>query len=97
MMTYVLINTVFFVLLAVLLALARKRIHVRAAVLALCVVVGLTAVFDPIMIAIGLVEYDSSKLLGLYWLGAPIEDFAYALFAVPFVAGVWHLLEKHDV
>jgi lycopene cyclase domain-containing protein len=87
---------VFFAVLALIMTAARKRIAVKALAVALLLVVGLTALFDPIMIAVGLVAYDPDKLLGLHWLGAPIEDFAYALFAVPFVACLWHLLERRD-
>lgn len=95
MMTYFWMNVVFFIILAGVLVVFGRRIHTRALLMSLVVVVGMTAVFDPIMIAIGLVEYDSSKLLGAYWLGAPLEDFAYALFAVPFVAALWHA-KKED-
>lgn len=91
MMTYSLLNAVFFVALALLVLTRRSSIRLRAVAEALVVVVALTALFDPIMIAVGLVAYDDTKLLGLYWFGAPIEDFAYALFAVPFVAAVWHM------
>ena len=94
MMTYVVLNTIFFLVLLVTLLTARGRVSYKAVALGLCIVVTLTAVFDPIMIAVGLVEYDASKLLGVYWFGAPIEDFAYVLFAVPFVAALWQILDR---
>lgn len=90
-MTYILLNCVFFVALGVVSLLVRSSVIWRAVAWGLVAVVALTAVFDPIMIALGLVAYDTSTLLGLNWFGAPIEDFAYALFAVPFVAAVWQL------
>ena len=91
MMTYTLLNTAFFVLLALMVALRRQAFRPRAVVITLALVVTLTAIFDPLMIAAGLVAYDESKLLGLYWFGAPIEDFAYAIFVVPFVAAMWRM------
>ena len=94
MMTYVLLNCVFFALLAGLYFYGHRRVNSHAILAALNVVVALTALFDPIMIAVGLVAYDPSKLLGWYWFGAPLEDFAYALFAVPFVALLWSIMEK---
>lgn len=97
MMTYSLLNLVFFVALLGIYLYTRRMAHAKAALLATVLVVALTAVFDPIMIALGIVAYDANKLLGLYWFGAPIEDFAYAFFAVPFVAAVWTLLERRDV
>ena len=90
-MTYSLLNLCFFAGLAILLLLRKRKIHRRAILISLLLVVGLTAVFDPIMIAVGLVAYDPTKLLGLYWFGAPVEDVAYAVFAVPFVAAMWHI------
>lgn len=96
MMTYVWLNALF--LLAILLAvfLLRRRVNLKAIGLALIPVLLLTAAFDPLIIVAGLVDYDKTKLLGLYWLNAPIEDFAYALFAVPFMAVAWHLLGRRD-
>jgi len=44
----------------------------------LCV---LTAVFDTIMIDVGLYVFDPDKILGRYIWGAPLEDFAYAIAA----------------
>ena len=96
MTTYVALNLVFMVLLAGLYAYGCRYIHGRALLLCLAGVLALTALFDPIMIAVGLVAYDADKLAGIYWLGAPIEDFAYAVFAVPFVALVWSMLERRD-
>lgn len=94
MTTYLVLNCLFFVLLAGLYIYSGGRVHAKAILVTLLVVLGLTAVFDPIMIAAELVAYDTDKLLGLYWFGAPLEDFAYTIFAVPFVALVWTMLEK---
>jgi lycopene cyclase domain-containing protein len=91
MMTYLLLNAAFFLALAVIIAARHRSVRWKAIAGALAIVLALTALFDPIMIAVGLVAYDDAKLSGLCWFGAPIEDFAYALFAVPFVAIVWQL------
>ena len=93
-MIYTGLNLIFFALLILVVLTAKPKMNWKAVGLGLIVVCSLTAVFDPIMIAVGLVEYDSTKLSGLYWFGAPIEDIAYALFAVPFVASVWQMLER---
>ncbi len=97
MMTYVLLNSVFFAVLAVFVWVLRRDISRRSIMVGLAVVLALTAVFDPVMIAVDLVRYNPEKLLGAYWFGAPIEDFAYALVAVPLVAGLWQLFgDRHD-
>lgn len=41
----------------------------------------LTAVFDSVIIAVGLVDYDPTTLLGPRIGWAPIEDFSYAIAA----------------
>lgn len=59
----------------------------------------LTALFDPIIIGLGIVAYDESLILGLNIFGAPIEDFFYAVYAACAVPLVWHMLgeKRRDV
>ena len=56
------------------------------------IVLILTAVFDNVMIAIGLVGYDEGKISGAFVGIAPLEDFAYALAAVFLLPSIWVLL-----
>jgi lycopene cyclase domain-containing protein len=92
-MTYLLLNLVFIGLLA---RVALKYRHKPSKVwwLTLAAVVALTAVFDPIIIALDIVDYTPQMTLGIKWFGAPIEDFFYAILAVGLVPLVWHILEK---
>ena len=55
----------------------------------------MTAVFDSIIVAQGIVAYDNSKLLGIAIGAAPIEDFAYTLAVVVIVPILWQA-SKHD-
>lgn len=57
----------------------------------LCV---LTAVFDTVMIDVGLYVFDPAKILGVHIWGAPLEDFAYAVAAAVFVPVLWVLLGR---
>ena len=59
---------------------------------ALVVLLILTAIFDNLMIAAGLVAYDDALTSGLRLGLAPIEDFSYALAAAVFVPSVWSVL-----
>lgn len=59
---------------------------------ALVILLVLTAVFDNLMIAAGLVAYDDALTSGLRLGLAPIEDFSYAVAAAVFVPSVWALL-----
>ena len=52
----------------------------------------MTAIFDNIMIGIGLVGYDETLISGAFVGIAPLEDFAYALAAVVLLPSLWTLL-----
>jgi lycopene cyclase domain-containing protein len=52
----------------------------------------LTAVFDNVMIGIGLVGYDRALISGVFVGAAPIEDFAYAVAAIVLLPCLWTLL-----
>lgn len=58
------------------------------------VLLGLTAVFDNVMIASGLFSYNPDRISGAFIGSAPLEDFAYALAAVLLLPALWLLLEK---
>jgi lycopene cyclase domain-containing protein len=98
--TYLAVNAVFLGL-AVLTAgvtLWRRpasRRLIAPAALALLAVLVLTAVFDNIMIGIGLVAYDSALISGLFVGIAPVEDFAYPVAAALLLPAVWSLLGGH--
>ena len=89
MATYIVLNTVYLV--AVLAILKRRRLLVwnRSVVVTLCILIVCTAVFDSLIIAAGIVDYDTTKILGIYIGTAPIEDFMYALLAAVIVPALW--------
>ena len=94
METYLLVNIVF--LCAVLLILRITSIN-RAQLVTLGVLLVMTAVFDSIIVGMGIVGYDSTKILGWYIGNAPIEDFFYAIFAVLVIPVVWHKIRVPHV
>jgi lycopene cyclase domain-containing protein len=53
-----------------------------------------TAVFDNVMIRIGLVAYNPDLISGAFVGIAPLEDFAYAIAAVVLLPSLWHLLPR---
>lgn len=57
----------------------------------------LTAVFDNVMIGLGLVVYPEEMLSGLRIGRAPLEDFSYPLCAAFLVPAVYTLLERRKV
>ncbi|WP_022878904.1 lycopene cyclase domain-containing protein [Microbacterium sp. B19] len=89
-MTYPMIVVPFVLITAVVTLLSVRRPafgrRMRASALAALVLVVLTAVFDNIMIAVGLFSYPPQHLSGIRIGLAPLEDFAYpvcAAFLVP--------------
>ena len=94
-MSYWALNAIF---LAVVAAVALAAIVTRRAprwasvAVALAVVLLMTAVFDNIMIGVGLVGYDEAKISGAFVGIAPLEDFAYAVAAVILLPSLWALI-----
>jgi lycopene cyclase domain-containing protein len=60
-------------------------------VTALVMLFVLTAVFDNVMIAIGLMHYAPERISGLRIGAAPLEDFAYPLAALLLLPALWML------
>lgn len=98
-MTYWALNTIFLgvVSLVAIAAIVTRRAPRWASVL-ICaaVVLIMTAVFDNVMIGIGLVGYDRSLISGAFIGIAPLEDFAYAIAAVVLLPSVWMLAGRRD-
>ncbi|MCU1437459.1 MAG: lycopene cyclase [Naasia sp.] len=98
-MTYLLLDLAFLVVplalaVAAVLVLrgAARRTALAAAGVALAVVLVLTAVFDNVILTLGIVAYDESHLSGVRLGLAPLEDFAYALAAGIGLPALWVLL-----
>jgi lycopene cyclase domain-containing protein len=70
----------------------RARQPLAAWIVSAAVLLGMTAIFDNVMIGIGLVGYDASKISGVFVGIAPLEDFSYAVAAVVLLPSLWVLL-----
>lgn len=99
-MTYALIVLPFAAAtLAVALATIRRpRFGARmgASAISAIVLLALTAVFDNVMIALGLFTYPDVHLSGLRVGAAPLEDFSYPLCAAFLVPAVFTLLTRRS-
>lgn len=94
--TYLILNCVFIVVcLAVLARYVRKPS--KAWWITLLVLLVLTLIFDNLIIWAGIVDYDTSKLLGIYAWIAPVEDFFYAVLAVAIVPALWRLFGSQKI
>lgn len=95
MSTYLLIDLVFLapvVVLAVVAIAVRRGPHWPAVGLAAVALTALTAVFDNVIVGLGIVDYDPRRILGVRIGVAPIEDFSYAVAAVLLLPALWHLI-----
>ncbi len=94
-MTYWLLNLPFLVVVALVAVtgmFARRAPRWRAIGLAAVVLLVLTAAFDNVLVATGIVGYDPGRISGVLVGVAPIEDFAYAIAAVVLLPSLWTLL-----
>ncbi len=94
-MTYWALNAIFLAIVALVVVLGfitRRTPNWRAVGITLVVVLVMTAVFDNIMISVGLVDYSPERISGVFIGVAPLEDFAYAVAAVIGLPALWALL-----
>ncbi|WP_336646791.1 lycopene cyclase domain-containing protein [Microbacterium sp. USHLN186] len=98
-MSYVLLCAGFIALAAVVALISRRRNRMPS-LAALAVATGslllLTAVFDNVMIAVGLFDYADAHISGIRVGAAPIEDFTYPLAAVILLPALWSRLRRDD-
>jgi lycopene cyclase domain-containing protein len=94
-MTYWALNAIFLGMVAAVVVAAivsRRAPRWLAVALTLGFVLIMTAIFDNIMIAIGLVGYSEELISGAFVGIAPLEDFAYAIAAVVLLPALWTLI-----
>ena len=96
MATYVALNVVFLAVVLAVLKWRRLLVWNRSVIVTLCILIACTAVFDSLIIAAGIVDYDTTKILGIYIGTAPIEDFMYALLAAVIVPALWKGFGLYD-
>ncbi|WP_084074522.1 lycopene cyclase domain-containing protein [Demequina sp. NBRC 110052] len=93
-MTYVILSVAVLALLALVTVPTLRRLRARPLLLTGLVLVALTAVFDNVIVGLGIVDYDEALISGVRVWFAPIEDFSYALGAVLLVPALWTWLGR---
>ena len=93
-MTNIVLNVLVLVVLAAVSWPVLRRLRAWPLVWASLLLCVLTAVFDTIMIDVGLYVFDPAKILGVHVWGAPLEDFAYAIAAAVLVPVLWTVLGR---
>jgi len=95
-MNYWQLNAIFLAAVAIVAIVALVRGPRRrglAILLTLGVLLIVTAIFDNVMIGVGLVGYNRAKISGTFIGIAPLEDFAYAIAAAVLLPSLWILRE----
>lgn len=93
-MNYLALNLVFMLITFVVLNVINRKSPWRIigwTLLAMCLV---TFIFDNLIVALGIVDYDSSKISGVLLGLVPIEDFAYTIVSVLAVSSIWHMMTR---
>lgn len=93
MATYVILNIVFMAVVVAALKYIGALRWDKTMARVLIILIILTALFDSLIIAANIVEYDTTKLLGIFVGRAPIEDFMYATLALIIIPTLWKKLE----
>jgi lycopene cyclase domain-containing protein len=93
-MTYAILSIAFLAALALVCVPTLRRLPLGPLALTAVALVVLTAVFDNVIVGLGIVAYDHAEISGLLVPVAPIEDFAYAIGATLLVPTVWTLLGR---
>lgn len=100
-MSYAQLNLVFLVVVAVVAVVLTRRAGVgprwwQTVALVVAGLVGLTIVFDSLIIMADLVRYDDDLMLGLdLWL-TPVEDLAWPVAAGLLLPALWTWLGRKD-
>jgi lycopene cyclase domain-containing protein len=92
--TYWALNAIFLAVVAVVAIVALIRRPPRpwlAILITLGILLLFTAVFDNVMIGVGLVGYDRALISGAFIGAAPLEDFGYAIAAAVLLPSLWLL------
>ena len=95
-MTYWMLNAIFLAPVLVVGVLAARRLRWPALGITAAVLLVMTAVFDNIMISVGLVDYAPQLISGAFIGIAPLEDFAYAVAAIVGLPSLWVLLGRRE-
>ncbi len=93
-MTYLIFAVLVVVLTAAATLPTLRRLAWRPIVWTGVALIALTAVFDNVLVGVGIVDYDEDLIVGLRVPIAPIEDFSYTLAVVLLVPALWTWLGR---
>ncbi len=71
-----------------------RRVAVVSGIVAGAVLLGMTIVFDNVIVTLRVVAYDPSLISGAKIGAIPVEDLAYSIGAVLLLPALWVLLDR---
>jgi len=98
-LTYWALNAIFLgvaAAVAVTALVSRRAPRWLAVLIALGILLVITAVFDNVLVGLGFVGYDRALISGVFLGNAPIEDFAYTVAAAILLPSLWTLLARRQ-
>jgi len=95
MVTYLLLNLVFILVIGAAFRLDEQRFTKRTALM-IGVLFALTAIFDSVLVGLHIVGYDADHILGIALGLAPLEDYFYPLLAILLVPVLWKRFGGND-
>ena len=93
-MNYLALNVVFMLMGIVVLNVINRKSPWRAIGWTLLVMCAVTLIFDNVIVGLGIVDYDLTKISGVLLGLVPVEDFAYTIVSVLAVSSIWHLMTR---
>lgn len=92
MATYLILNLLFLAGLALAWVIVKPRFSTRRVFITVAILLFFTAIFDSLIVGLGIVGYDFTKTLGVFIGKAPVEDFFYAIMAGILIPLVWTII-----
>lgn len=89
MATYLILNILFIVAIILFLRIPVSRPG-RKILIVTGLLLGMTIIFDSLIVGMGIVGYDTAKTLSVYIGAAPIEDLFYSVLAVIVIPYLWN-------
>jgi lycopene cyclase domain-containing protein len=93
-MNYLALNVVFMLMAFVVLNVINRKSPWRVIGWTLLVMCVVTLIFDNVIVGLGIVDYDLTKISGVLLGLVPVEDFAYTIVSVLAVSSIWHLMTR---
>lgn len=97
MATYLILNIIFLCLVLLVLRLFGMLHWNKSMSWVLALLLLLTAIFDSLLVGLGIVAYDMDKILGIIIGFAPIEDFFYTIVVALMIPAIWKKLGSRYV